>query len=144
MPDSEIPKPNRCWPVSAHRLADCSMPPPPMILTRIPGWSGNEVPQSASSLPLPVIQALRRPAERASAGRAGASSNGSVVIHAGTALDAQGNLVSAGGRVLTVVGLGEDIEAARGKAYESIAKIQLDGSFYRHDIAASAARLAVS
>ena len=73
-----------------------------------------------------------------------AGSNGSVVIHAGTALDAQGTLVSAGGRVLTVVGLGEDIEAARGQAYESIAKIQLDGSFYRHDIAASAARLAVS
>jgi phosphoribosylamine--glycine ligase len=83
-----------------------------------------------------------------------ASSNGSVVIHAGTALDPQGNLVSAGGRVLTVVGLGEDIEAARGQAYESIAKIQLEGSFYRHDIAAAslyrranaagAARMAVS
>ena len=73
-----------------------------------------------------------------------ATSNGSVVIHAGTAFDTQGNLISAGGRVLTVVGLGEDIEAARGQAYESIAKIQLEGSFYRHDIAASAARLAVS
>ena len=73
-----------------------------------------------------------------------ASTNGSVVIHAGTALDPQGDRVSAGGRVLTVVGLGEDIEAARGQAYESIAKIQLEGSFYRHDIAASAARPAVS
>jgi phosphoribosylamine---glycine ligase len=73
-----------------------------------------------------------------------AGSNGSLVIHAGTALDPQGNLISAGGRVLTVVGLGEDIETARGQAYESIAKIQLEGSFYRHDIAASAARLAVS
>ena len=73
-----------------------------------------------------------------------ASSHGSLVIHAGTALDPQGNLISAGGRVLTVVGLGEDIETARGQAYQSIAKIQLEGSFYRHDIAASAARLAVS
>jgi phosphoribosylamine--glycine ligase len=73
-----------------------------------------------------------------------ASNNGSVIIHAGTAVDSQGNLVSAGGRVLTVVGLGEDIEAARGQAYESISKIQLEGSFYRHDIAASAAQLAVS
>jgi phosphoribosylamine--glycine ligase len=70
--------------------------------------------------------------------------NGSAVIHAGTALDPQGNLISAGGRVLAVVGLGEDVEAARGRAYESIAEIQLEGSFYRHDIAASAARLAVS
>jgi phosphoribosylamine--glycine ligase len=73
-----------------------------------------------------------------------ASRNGSTVIHAGTALDSQGNLISAGGRVLAVVGLGEDLDAARGRAYESIAEIQLEGSFYRHDIAASAARLAVS
>jgi phosphoribosylamine---glycine ligase len=40
--------------------------------------------------------------------------------------------------VLTAVGLGADIEAARSSAYASIAEIQLDGSFYRHDIAASA------
>ncbi|HEX3207185.1 MAG TPA: phosphoribosylamine--glycine ligase [Propionibacteriaceae bacterium] len=73
-----------------------------------------------------------------------ASRNGSTVIHAGTALDSQGNLISAGGRVLAVVGLGEDLDAARGRAYESIAEIELEGSFYRHDIAASAARLAVS
>ena len=55
-----------------------------------------------------------------------ATTNGSTVIHAGTALDQQGNLVSAGGRVLAVVGLGEDIEAARGRAYESIKEIQLE------------------
>jgi phosphoribosylamine---glycine ligase len=73
-----------------------------------------------------------------------ATRNGSAVIHAGTALDSQRNLISAGGRVLAVVGLGEDLDAARGRAYESIAEIQLEGSFYRHDIAASAARLAVS
>jgi len=72
-----------------------------------------------------------------------AMGNGSVIIHAGTAIDPQGNLISAGGRILTVVGLGEDIEAARARAYESIAEIQLEGSFYRHDIAAPA-RLAVS
>ena len=73
-----------------------------------------------------------------------AARNGSAVIHAGTALDSQGNLISTGGRVLAVVGLGEDIEAARDRAYESIAEIRLEGSFYRRDIAASAARLAVS
>jgi phosphoribosylamine---glycine ligase len=72
-----------------------------------------------------------------------ASSNSSVIIHAGTARDPQGNLISAGGRVLAVVGLGEDIEAARGRAYESVGEIQLEGSFYRSDIAAAAARLAV-
>jgi phosphoribosylamine---glycine ligase len=68
-----------------------------------------------------------------------ASSNGSLIIHAGIARDQEGNLISAGGRVLAVVGLGGDIAAARGRAYESIAQIQLDGSFYRRDIAASAA-----
>jgi phosphoribosylamine---glycine ligase len=73
-----------------------------------------------------------------------ATRNGSKVIHAGTALDSQGNLISAGGRVLAVVGLGEGIGVARDRAYESIAEIQLEGSFYRHDIAASAARLVVS
>ena len=73
-----------------------------------------------------------------------ATRNGSEVIHAGTALDSQGNLISAGGRVLAVVGLGEDVDVARDRAYESIAEIQLEGSFYRHDIAASAARLVVS
>jgi phosphoribosylamine--glycine ligase len=67
-----------------------------------------------------------------------------VIIHAGTAHDPQGNLISSGGRVFTVIGLGADIEEARSRAYESIAEIRLDGSFYRRDIAAAAARLAVS
>jgi phosphoribosylamine--glycine ligase len=62
-----------------------------------------------------------------------AGRNGSMIIHAGTARNPQGNLISGGGRVLAVVGLGEEIEAARGQAYESIGQIQLDGSFYRRD-----------
>jgi phosphoribosylamine--glycine ligase len=80
--------------------------------------------------------------------------NGSMIVHAGTARDSQVGLISAGGRVLTVVGLGEDIDEARSRAYESIAEIRLDGAFYRHDIAAGsfsrrasaagAARLVVS
>jgi phosphoribosylamine--glycine ligase len=69
--------------------------------------------------------------------------NGSVINHAGTAFASNGNLISAGGRVLAVVGLGEDIEEARDRAYESIGQIHLDGSFYRRDIAAAAARLVV-
>jgi phosphoribosylamine---glycine ligase len=73
-----------------------------------------------------------------------AARNGSVIIHAGTARDPQGGLISSGGRVFTVIGIGADIEEARSRAYESIAEIRLDGSFYRRDIAAAAARLAVS
>ena len=67
-----------------------------------------------------------------------ATRNGSVIIHAGMAVDQHGNLISAGGRVLTVVGLGSDLEAARDRAYASIAQIRLEGSFYRRDIAAAA------
>lgn len=57
------------------------------------------------------------------------------VLHAGTALDAQGTLVSAGGRVLNVVGEGDDVEQARTRAYQAVARIRLEGSHHRSDIA---------
>ena len=60
----------------------------------------------------------------------------SYVLHAGTATDAEGDLVSAGGRVLNVVGSGPDIAAARARAYQLAATISLRGGWYRHDIAA--------
>jgi phosphoribosylamine--glycine ligase len=59
------------------------------------------------------------------------------LLHAGTATDSGGNLVSAGGRVLNAVGSGPDIAAARAAAYELAATVQLRGGWYRHDIAAS-------
>ena len=58
------------------------------------------------------------------------------VLHAGTAIDAAGDLVSAGGRVLNVVGSGPDVAAARAAAYRLAATISLPGGWYRHDIAA--------
>ena len=58
------------------------------------------------------------------------------VLHAGTAIDAAGDLVSAGGRVLNVVGSGGDIAAARAAAYEMAATIEMPGGWYRRDIAA--------
>jgi phosphoribosylamine--glycine ligase len=58
------------------------------------------------------------------------------VLHAGTALDGDGRLVSAGGRVLSVVGLGEDVQAARAAAYAGVGNIQLSGAQHRTDIAA--------
>ncbi|TAL92962.1 MAG: phosphoribosylamine--glycine ligase [Rhodanobacter sp.] len=57
------------------------------------------------------------------------------VFHAGTALDAQGRVVTAGGRVLTVCALGSDIAAARARAYAAVARIRYDGAFCRRDIA---------
>ncbi|GAB2583508.1 phosphoribosylamine--glycine ligase [Dyella jejuensis] len=62
------------------------------------------------------------------------------VFHAGTALDAQGHVITAGGRVLTVCALGKDIAAAREHAYEAAKKIHFDGAFCRRDIAHRALR----
>ncbi|MHA7154121.1 phosphoribosylamine--glycine ligase [Arthrobacter sp. TMN-50] len=61
------------------------------------------------------------------------------VLHAGTALK-HGKVVSAGGRVLAVVGLGDDLAAAREKAYSGMALLELKGGQYRTDIALKAAR----
>ncbi|MFF5127242.1 phosphoribosylamine--glycine ligase [Streptomyces syringium] len=61
------------------------------------------------------------------------------VLHAGTALDADGRVVSAGGRVLSVTATGADLATARGRAYELVSRIRLDGSHHRTDIAAKAA-----
>jgi phosphoribosylamine--glycine ligase len=61
------------------------------------------------------------------------------VFHAGTALDAGGRLVSAGGRVLTVVGTGDTLAEARDAAYAKVALIDLPGGFHRTDIALAAA-----
>ncbi|QOR70255.1 phosphoribosylamine--glycine ligase [Ruania alkalisoli] len=58
------------------------------------------------------------------------------VLHAGTATGDGGALVAAGGRVLSVVGLGEDIAAARSAAYAGVEQISLDGGQFRTDIAA--------
>jgi len=64
---------------------------------------------------------------------------GAHVLHAGTATDAAGRLVSAGGRVLNVVGTGPDLAAARDTAYKAAAVIRMRGGWYRHDIAEAAA-----
>ncbi|MYR06993.1 phosphoribosylamine--glycine ligase [Gordonia sp. SID5947] len=64
--------------------------------------------------------------------------DGDGVLHAGTARDADGAVVSAGGRVLAVVGTGADLAEARTQAYDRIASIKLPGSHYRTDIGKAA------
>jgi phosphoribosylamine--glycine ligase len=64
---------------------------------------------------------------------------GVTVFHAGTARDADGRLVTAGGRVLTVTGTGATIAEARERAYAGIAMIDFEGAHWRRDIAARAA-----
>lgn len=59
-------------------------------------------------------------------------------LHAGTALDGDGALVSAGGRVLSVVATGTTLAAARDRAYAAVDRIDLPGSHHRRDIALKA------
>ena len=58
---------------------------------------------------------------------------GVAVYHAGTA-QRDGRLVTAGGRVLTVVGRGEDFADAIARAYAGVQQISFEGMQYRHDI----------
>ncbi len=68
---------------------------------------------------------------------AAAAVEGAYVLHAGTkAVD--GAVVSNGGRVLSVVGTGADLEQARERAYAATALIELAGAHHRTDIAAAA------
>jgi len=64
------------------------------------------------------------------------------VLHAGTAADTAGRFVSAGGRVLNVLGTGPDLTTARATAYQAAAQVEMRGGWYRGDIAAEAAAAA--
>ena len=66
-------------------------------------------------------------------GIARAAERGVTVCHAGTAVR-DGALVTAGGRVLTVVAAGPSFEAAIARAYAGVAEIRFDGMQFRHDI----------
>jgi phosphoribosylamine--glycine ligase len=59
---------------------------------------------------------------------------GSKVFHAGTALDADGNVIATGGRVLCVCALGESVADAQQRAYAGVEAIAWDSEFHRHDI----------
>jgi phosphoribosylamine---glycine ligase len=91
-----------------------------------------------------IILAERSVAREAGTARTGAGSAHAqesegphaYVLHAGTARDGAGELVSAGGRVLNVVGSGADTGAARAAAYELAGTVQMRGGWYRRDIAA--------
>lgn len=61
------------------------------------------------------------------------------VIHAGTATDADGRLITAGGRVLAVTAVGADLSRARERAYAGVDAIDFEGAQHRTDIALKAA-----
>jgi phosphoribosylamine--glycine ligase len=58
-----------------------------------------------------------------------------LVFHAGTRLNPEGQVLTSGGRILTVVASGKDLEEARGKVYNNITRINFEGCYYRKDIA---------
>ena len=67
-----------------------------------------------------------------------AETAGALVFHAGTARHGD-RLVTNGGRILGVTGLGDTLAVARGEAYAAVARIEIEGARYRTDIAAAAA-----
>jgi phosphoribosylamine---glycine ligase len=66
-----------------------------------------------------------------------AEADGALVFHAGTAMRGD-QLVTNGGRILNVTGVGDDLPAARAAAYEAVERISFSGMKYRTDIAADA------
>jgi phosphoribosylamine--glycine ligase len=72
-------------------------------------------------------------------GDAIAGSEADGVLHAGTTRRDDGTVVSSGGRVLSVVGRGPDLAAARSAAYDILGSINLPGSHFRTDIGSAAA-----
>ena len=86
-----------------------------------------------------VLAARRYPSSPQVGDRIGgidaAVETGALVFHGATARSGAG-WHTAGGRVLTVVGRGADIDAARRHAYEAAALIHFEGMHYRSDIAA--------
>jgi phosphoribosylamine--glycine ligase len=57
-----------------------------------------------------------------------------LVFHAGTAISESGELVSSGGRVLTVVAMGDTMQQARSRVYDNVDRISFSGMHFRRDI----------
>jgi phosphoribosylamine--glycine ligase len=104
--------------------------------------SGAELRAAEGAAVTVVLAAERYPSEgdRGSAisGIEDAEGAGALVFHAGTARHGE-QLVTNGGRILAVTGLGSALEHARAAAYEAAGHISFPGMRYRRDIAASVA-----
>lgn len=90
-----------------------------------------------------VVLAAENYPGRPRVGDAVTGADGEGVLHAGTATR-DGAVVSSGGRVLSVVGTGADLRAARADAYRKLDRITLAGSHFRSDIALAAAEGRIS
>jgi phosphoribosylamine---glycine ligase len=70
-----------------------------------------------------------------------AAIEGVKVFHAGTASQ-NGEVVTSGGRVLSVTAIGNDLRTALDQAYKAVERVQFDGKYYRRDIGWRAIRKA--
>lgn len=103
-----------------HRLGEQRMRTDPRTVVHVvmaaPGYP--DKPQTGTEIRLPDVFAA----------------GDGVIFHAGTVRDAQGAVRSGGGRILSAGAWGEDIEAARRKAYALLDRIGMDGKYSRTDI----------
>jgi len=67
-----------------------------------------------------------------------------LIFHSGTRRLPTGDVQTAGGRVLAVTALGASLEAAAGKAYATVSRIEFEGMSFRKDIATAAIRMIAS
>lgn len=58
----------------------------------------------------------------------------SILFHAGTAVDNNGNLVTSGGRVIAASSYGDSIEDALARSFEAVKQVEFDGKYFRRDI----------
>lgn len=100
-----------------------------------------ETPVFSSDVAITVVLASEGYPENPATGRTlegleqAAAREGVHIAHAATAWDGK-QLLATGGRVVSVVAVGEDFAAARDRAYQAIGDIRLEGSHFRLDIAA--------
>ena len=116
------------------------------LATAAGGGLGETAIETGDEATVTVVLASRDYPERGDSGTpiAGAdeaAAAGALVFHAGTAMHG-GQLVTNGGRILNVTGLGPTLDAAREQAYAACASISFDGMQYRRDIAARTAEIA--
>lgn len=62
------------------------------------------------------------------------TTEGSVIFHAGTAINSEGEITNQGGRVIAVTGFGKELPEALANAFETVKKISWHKAYYRKDI----------
>jgi len=92
------------------------------------GWGEGQSEARSPHQPIPSSDAPHHPLPE------GEGSSTAKVFQAGTKLNAEGNVVTAGGRVLCVCAIGESVADAQRAAYAAVAKISWNGEFHRTDI----------